>query len=82
MLKVHVLKEDVEALLRTARDHGLYAFWYLLVGAALRKGEALALRWGDIDDERGLIHVRGSLSRQAGGLTIEPTKTKRPRHPD
>ncbi len=69
-------KEEVEALLHAAKDHRLYAFWHLLLVAALRKGEALALHWEDIDDEHGLVHVRGSLSRQSEGLTIGPTKTK------
>lgn len=36
----------------------------------LRQGEALALRWEDVDLRAGVLHVRHSLSRD--GLLVEP----------
>src|SRR5262249_55887210 len=37
--------------------------------------ELLALRWADIDIERGRLHVRGTLQRSRAGLTIAEPKT-------
>lgn len=37
-------------------------FMHLLIILGLRRGEALALRWGDISLETGLISINGSLS--------------------
>lgn len=46
----------------------------------LRQGEALGLRWSDLDLEAGTMTVRHSLSRVTGvGLQIGPTKSKRER---
>ena len=51
------------------RGDPLRALWLVLVGCGLRIGEALALRWRDVDLERGLLHVTGSMSR---GERTEP----------
>lgn len=47
-----------------------------ILATGLRRGEALALRWDDIDLERAQAHVRGSLVRQNGALVVSDTKTK------
>ncbi|VXB09803.1 tyrosine-type recombinase/integrase [Nocardioides sp. AX2bis] len=47
----------------------------LLLGTGLRRGEVLALRWSDLDLERGELTVRGSLVRQGGGLVVSAPKT-------
>jgi integrase len=51
-----------------------YAFFFTLVCTGLRLGEALALRWGDFDED-GQLHVRRHFSRG----TISLPKTKRSR---
>ena len=43
--------------------------------AGLRRGEALALHWSDIDLDAKLLRVRGTLARVAGQLVV--TKTRR-----
>ncbi len=45
----------------------------------LRQGEALGLRWEDIDFDGGTIRVRNQLQRIDGKLTLVPPKTKRSR---
>jgi integrase len=47
------------------------------VGLGLRQGEALALRWEDVDLDRGLVHVRHTLRR--GDRQIAEPKTERSR---
>jgi integrase len=47
----------------------------LLAYGGLRVGEALALRWSDVDLPRGMLTVRQSVEDSTGPLTIGPTKT-------
>jgi integrase len=47
----------------------------LLAYGVLRVGEALALRWSDVDLPRGMLTVRQSVEDSTGPLTIGPTKT-------
>lgn len=46
----------------------------IMLWAGLRKGEAAALRWEDIDLEKGIIHVSRSLDYQHD--TMKETKTE------
>jgi len=52
---------------------------YPLVSTGLRRGEALALRWQDVDLTNGVLRVRGTLSRVDGHLVIGEPKTERSR---
>jgi integrase len=47
-------------------------FFRFLADSGLRIGEAVALRWGDVDVDAGLVHVRRRLYRGR----IDRTKTK------
>jgi integrase len=51
----------------------------LLVLTGLRRGEALALQWSDVDFNKGMLRVRGTLSRIDGHLVITEPKTARSR---
>jgi integrase len=53
--------------------HALFA---TIAATGLRKGEALALRWDDVDLPAGTIAVRGTLSRVAGALIVTTPKTR------
>jgi integrase len=50
-----------------------------ILGTGLRRGEALALRWEDVDLDRGDAAVKGSLVRQAGRLQVLAPKSARSR---
>ena len=52
------------------------AFLALVAATGLRKGEALALRWDDVDLRHGTVTVRGTLSRLEGSLVVTPPKTR------
>jgi integrase len=51
----------------------------LLVNSGLRRGEALALHWSDIDFDAKLLRVRGTLARVDGELVVTETKTAKSR---
>jgi integrase len=59
------------------RDHGL---WVFLVTTGLRLGEALALRWSDVDLTEGQVTIRRAIQRQRGaGLVFVEPKSARSR---
>lgn len=80
--------EEIIAILRAAKEmderrltNGGYrthhhAVFALIAATGLRKGEALALQWADVDFQRGTLSVRGSLSRVQGRWVITAPKTK------
>ncbi len=75
----YLTPEQVRALLEAAQ-HSRYApLFALLVNTGMRRGEALALRWSDVDLENGLLRVRGTLARVDGELVVTATKTKKSR---
>jgi integrase len=51
----------------------------LIAATGLRRGEALALHWSDVDLDAGLLVVRGTLGRIGGKLVITEPKTDRSR---
>lgn len=55
--------EEVERFLAHSPGHRLHALWHVAASTGLRPGEVLALRWEDVDLERGVLHVRRSLVR-------------------
>ena len=54
----------------------LYAAFVLLIFYGLRRGEALGLRWEDIDFDAGTIRIRQQLQRIRGELLLAPVKTR------
>jgi integrase len=64
------------AVIEAAAGDRLEALAVLVLRLGLRKGEALALRWGDIDVDAGTLTVRGTLKRRkGGGLYVDTTLT-------
>jgi integrase len=73
--------EEARALLAAAKGHRLYAFWAVAIGLGLRRGEALALRWEDVDLDgvRPTLRVARGLQRIDGQLVFHEPKTARSR---
>ncbi|MFB6489590.1 phage integrase N-terminal domain-containing protein, partial [Xanthomonas perforans] len=64
-------REEVVALLDASRGTRFAEFLSLLTLTGLRRGEALALRWVDVELEgEATIRIRGTLVRVGGVLTI------------
>jgi integrase len=51
----------------------------IALGTGMRRGEILALRWGDLDSDMSVAHVRRSVHPTKNGLAYELPKTKRSR---
>lgn len=70
--------EQAKKVIEAARGHRNAARWTVAFALGLRQGEALGLRWQDIDLDDGVMHVRHSLGRVKGeGLKLGPTKSKK-----
>jgi integrase len=67
---------EAKALLAAAADHRLEAVVYVMVTVGLRPGELRAVRWIDLDLDRGVLDVTGSLQpREGGGQVRDEPKT-------
>ena len=54
---------QIKALLKAAEGTDLHALWVLLATTGLRIGEALALRWNDLDPEARTLRVNRTVFR-------------------
>lgn len=66
---------DQAAVLAVADSCRYWPGIALMLYAGLRRGEVVALTWGDIDLRAGVIHVQRCAVRVAGELRIGPTKS-------
>lgn len=71
--------DEARRFLMAVRGDRLYALYAVALSLGLRRGEALGLRWSDVDLVDGVLHVRGSLQRVDGRLVLVSTKTRRSR---
>ena len=67
--------EQAQRLLEAVRGDRLEALYTVALALGVRQGEALALRWDDVDFEHALVRVRRSLTRIAGKFKLEEPKT-------
>jgi integrase len=63
--------EEARQLLAAAAGDPLEALYILAVTCGLRQSELLALRWPDVDFERGKLRVQRGLRRLKGGGWVE-----------
>lgn len=71
--------EEAAQLLAAARGTRLYALVAVALAIGLRRGEALALRWSDVDLDIGSVTVRRTLSRVASSLVFTTPKSGKSR---
>ncbi len=72
----YLTPEQAKALLSAVKGDRLEAFYSVAVPLGLRRGEALGLRWEDVDFDKGLLHVRQALQRVGGKLQFTEPKTR------
>lgn len=64
-----------------ARDDPLYALWVLLATTGMRRGEALGLRWSDLDLDQHRLRIVQTLIQIRSEVSISTPKTFRGRRP-
>lgn len=69
---------EARAVLAAAQGDRLAARWTVALSLGLRQGEALGLRWSDIDLDRRVLSIRSKLERVRGvGMVLSEPKTRR-----
>ena len=68
--------DQVRSLLLAAKPSRYAPLFELLVNTGLRRGEALALHWSDLDFDEKLLRVGGTLARVAGELVVTETRRR------
>jgi len=68
--------EQVDELPSMLHGHPLEAPALVSLHTGMRRGELLALRWGNVDLENEVIRVRESLEQTRAGLRFKGPKTK------
>lgn len=70
---------QARTLLDTVKGDRLEALYSVALSLGLRQGEALGLRWADVDLDAGRLTVRFALQRVDGALQLVEPKTSRSR---
>lgn len=68
--------DQIGSTLRHLEGRTLRPIVSFLLGTGARRGEALALRWKDVDLEKGAVSIERSLEQTKAGLRIKAPKTK------
>jgi integrase len=66
---------QLRTFLASVEDDRLYALWLLLATTGMRRGEALGLRWDDVDLDAGTVTVRRNRTLVRGRVVVQDTKT-------
>lgn len=70
---------QAKTFLEAAKESKWYPLFSLLLASGMRPGEALGLRWPDIDFDQGRIHVQRALSQTDEGRRLLEPKTAKGR---
>lgn len=74
-VKRRALTEDEVKIIEKHADTEYGFFPYFLLNTGLRRGEALALQYGDIDRKNKIIHITKSAYYEGNQTKIKPPKT-------
>src|SRR5262245_25227062 len=67
--------EQIGLVLRTLDGQDLRPVVSFLLATGCRRGEALALRWKDIDLDKGMVRIERSLEQTRSGVRVKSPKT-------
>lgn len=70
---------ELSTLLRATRGGRLGSLWHLLALTGLRRGEALGLKWSDVDLEHGRLALQRQRVMRGSEVAERQTKTGKPR---
>jgi integrase len=68
-------KEQVKAFLEAMKDERLSPLWHTIAMTGMRRGEAIGLRWSDVDLEGGRLAVRRALIPNGRDVVVSEPKT-------
>ena len=71
--------DELKRFLDFVRNDDLYPLWLLLATTGMRRGEALGLRWSDVDLERGEAAIRQTVVSHHYVIAMSEPKTARGR---
>jgi integrase len=72
-------KEQFKAFLEAVADERLSPLWYTIALTGMRRGEAIGLRWSDVDLENGRLSVRRALIPNNREVVVSEPKTAKGR---
>lgn len=72
-------EEEMLRFLDVAQADALYPAFYTMFSLGLRRGEALGLRWRDVDFTTGLIRIEQQVKTQGNRAVVGPLKTQESR---
>jgi integrase len=70
---------EVTKFLASVEDDPLYALWVVLATTGVRRGEALGLRWSDVDLDRATLSVSQTITTVNNQIVVTPPKSDRSR---
>ena len=68
-------KEQLKAFLESVADDRLSPLWHTISMTGMRRGEAIGLRWNDVDLEAGRLSVRRALIPDGREVIVSEPKT-------
>ena len=72
-------KEQLKAFLTAVKDDRLSPLWHTIAMTGMRRGEAIGLRWSDVDLEGGRLSVRRALIPINREVLVSEPKTAKGR---
>lgn len=75
----YLTAEQAQRLLDAIRGDRLEALFRIMLATGLRRGEALALHWTDVNLDERWLRVRWTLTRTSDGLRLGEPKTEKSR---
>lgn len=72
-------REQAQQLLEALREHRHESLYLLMLSTGMRRGEALGLKWEDLNTDIGVVRVKRNLKREGGRIVTADTKTLKSR---
>jgi integrase len=72
-------REQLKAFLDSVSDDRLSSLWHTIAMTGMRRGEALGLRWSDVDLENSRLSVRRALVPVSRAVVVSEPKTAKGR---
>lgn len=73
--------DEARQLLAATQGQRWHMLWAVMLHTGLRPGEAIAVRWQDLDWNTGTLYVRQTVSGDGARRVLRPTKTPRSTRP-